>query len=305
MNESTANHELLLTGLREDNPRDFLAALGLLRLVDLLWSEVEPSLAWRAGTHVPFLSSRTPLNEDWTDVIVKELKALVADPQKPLAHGDVIKTAYASFRYAVRNSLRFTESGSPLAVLPQMMYAGYSSQLEGEGGEVDVSGFSFSNGQGGKRLLLDVAQLIGKLDGHELFKSIRGEATPVAAKSLRWNPTEFRPAAYRSHDPGSKLKGDETRDFPALNVLAFFGLTFFPTVPTERGGRTVGFHREGREQFFQWPIWTAPVCSSEISTLVGARPSEWTGERGVESIWRSRRFSSDKSLYFAPAEAVR
>jgi len=271
MNKTTAENVVTLAGLREDNPRDFLAALGLLRLVDLLWGEAEPSLAWAEGSHIPLLSSGSPLDVNWADVLVKELKSLATDVRKPLAHGKIVKTDYTTFRNAVKNSLRFVQSGQAFATLPQMLYASYSSQLEEEGGGVDPSGFSFSNGQSGKKLLLDVAQLIEMLNGSELLKSIRGEASPVAAKSLRWNPSEFRPAAYRSHDPGSKLKGDETKDHPALNVLAFFGLTFFPTVPTERGGRTAGFHRGGRNRYFQWPIWNMPLRVDELATLVGAR----------------------------------
>ena len=53
MNTSTRSHELPLPGLREDNPRDFLAALGLLRLVDLMWPSCQSKLVWDGEEHLP------------------------------------------------------------------------------------------------------------------------------------------------------------------------------------------------------------------------------------------------------------
>ena len=130
-------------------------------------------------------------------------------------------------------------------------------------------------------------------------------ADPVAAKSLRWNPVEFRPAAYRRHDPGSKQKGDETKDHPALNVLAFFGMSFYPTVQAASGSETAGLHRLMREDYFIWPIWNSALRADEIAALVCANPRQWVPAAGAKTVWRSKRISSDKSLYFAPAELFR
>lgn len=305
MNDAVPFHELPLPGLREDNPRDFLAALGLLRLVDMVWPESGAALSWSRDSSAPVLSAENPLPAKWCETLVEAVKNLEAHPEKPLTHGDIIKTEYANYRAAVKGALHFAETDQRLCSLPLMLYACYSSQLEEEGERIEPSGFSFGNGQSGKKLLLDVMQLIQSLDPEIFLKTLRGGATPVAAKSLRWNPSEFRPAAYRSHDPGSKLKGDEGKDHPALNILAFFGLTFFPAVPTKRGGRTCGMHDDKRERYFQWPIWITPLLPEEVSTLVCAQSAGMIAPCGVERVWRARRFSSDKSLYFAAAEFVR
>ncbi|MBL9159481.1 MAG: hypothetical protein JNJ70_18500 [Verrucomicrobiales bacterium] len=302
MSDTAIPHELALPGLREDNPRDFLATLGLLRIVDLLWPESEPKLYWAGEPRIPIISMIHTLPLFWSEVVIANLKELATHVDKPFVHGEIIKTTGKQFRLAVENALRFAESDHPLSKLPLMLYASYSSQIEAEGGEVEPTGFSFANGQSGKKLLLDVAQLIESIDGENLLSTLRGEGSPVGAKSLRWNPSEFRPAAYRSHDPGSKLKGDESQDYPELNVLAFFGLSFFPTPPTIRGGTTLGFHVVGRERYFHWPTWTSPLGSDQIATLVCSDISQMISLRGVDQVWRSRRFSSDKSLYFAPAE---
>ena len=44
-------NEILLYGLREDNPRDFLATLGLLRLMNLISDGREVRLRWSSDGH--------------------------------------------------------------------------------------------------------------------------------------------------------------------------------------------------------------------------------------------------------------
>ena len=305
MNASTRSYELPLPGLREDNPRDFLATLGLLRLVDLMWPSCQPKLVWDGEEHLPTLCGNKQLPDDWPGDLLSALKELMQAPTNSLMHGDIIKAEYQVFRDAVNRAVAFSTSGHRLAKLPVILYSCYSSQLESDGGVVEPSGFSFGNGQSGKKLLLDVGQLIDEMTPSNLIETLLGKASPVVAKSLRWNPVEFRPAAYRNHDPGSKQKGDETKDHPALNVLAFFGLTFYPTVPTASGGKTAGLLRKNGEDWFLWPIWSDGLSADEIASLVCAEPVQWIPSRGTATVWRSKRFSSDKSLYFAPAELFR
>lgn len=302
MNETTRLHELPLPGLREDNPRDFLAALGLLRLVDLMWPSRQSRLSWVEAVHVPTLWGNEPLPDCWPDELIGALKDLTQAPMNPLVHGEIIKAEYQVFRDAVKRAVAFSTSGHRLAKLPPVLYSCYSSQIKADDGMIEPSGFSFGNGQSGKKLLLDVGQLIDGLTPGKLEETLLGKASPVAAKSLRWNPMEFRPAAYRNHDPGSKQKGDETKDHPALNVLAFFGLSFYPTVTTASGSRTAGLHRLIREDYFLWPIWSTALSADEIASLVCAHHCQWVSASGIATVWRSKRFSSDKSLYFSPAE---
>lgn len=304
MSDNSRLYELSLPSLREDNPRDFLAALGLLRLVHLMWPICDTKLAWVGNEHQATLYFREAIPAGWAEKLVMTLKELAEAKSSPIFHGDIIKAEYNVFRIAVKRAIEFSYSDHPLAQLPIYLYSSYSSQIEGEEGVVEPSGLSFGNGQSGKKLLLDVMQLISGLESDTFMQTLVGKASPVSAKSLRWNPLEYRPAAYRSHDPGSKQKGDETKDHPTLNVLAFFGLTFYPTVATSSGGKTAGLHWKSRETFFLWPIWETPLCIDEISSFVCADPVTWSLASGVAVAWRSKRFSSDKSLYFAPAELL-
>ncbi len=291
-----------LTGLREDNPRDFLAALGLLRLLNFHWPDAGAGLGWTDGG-AGRITLRGALDPGWSGTITQTLGELSGEHPSPVFHGPVIKTGPGEFRSAALRSLEF-ESGAS-ARLPSLLYAAYSSQVVDEKGDaVEPSWFSFGNGQSGKNLLKDVAELICSLAPDDIGNTVVGGCTLTSGKSLRWCPEEFRPAAYRPHDPGSGLAGDEHRDHPALNVLAFIGLTFYPSVPTGRGGVTLGFVAEDRTRFFQWPIWGSPMESDEVFSFVCGDPADLRKERGVCRIWRARRFSAEKSLYFSNAVRV-
>lgn len=305
MNTASNSYKLLLAGLREDNPRDFLAALGLFRLIDLLWPECQAHLFWDQDRGCPCMEASDVLPNDWCCSILSELKNLSEPADSPLFHGAVIKTEICEYREAVSKARKFAETGQALARLPQLLYASYASQLADENdGKTEPTAFSFANGQGGKNLLRDARELILAIKPEDLHASILGKGEAVAAKSMRWSPREYRPAAYRSHDPGTKLKGDDTLDLPAFNLLAFIGLSFFPSVATLRGSRTLGFEGEYRPEYFRWPVWKTPLGADSLQTLVCLPLAFLQSEVGVVRVWQSRRFSADKSLYFAPPELL-
>jgi len=305
MNSTTQPNQLPLSGLKEDNPRDFLAALGLFRLIDLLWPELDARLFWDQDKGSPCMETTDVLPKDWGCSILSELKDLSEPADSPLFHGTVIKTEIENYREAVFNARKFAESDHALSRLPQLLYASYASQLADENdGKTEPTAFSFANGQGGKNLLRDVRELIQAVQPEDFQASVQGVGQAASAKSMRWSPREFRPAAYRPHDPGTKLKGDDTLDFPSFNLLAFFGLSFFPSVPTSRGSRTLGFEGKYRPEYFRWPIWTTPLGTDSLQTLVCLPLTYLKNEVGVVRVWQSRRFSADKSLYFAPPELL-
>jgi hypothetical protein len=298
--KSESSSILELPALREDNPRDFLATLGLLRLVSLQWPQLAVGLGWDASSGIPRLHATQPLPADWSETLVASLHSLAADPAQPLFHGNIVKTDSTVFRLAAEGAVIFArQSAHPLRTLSPLLYAAYSSQNV-EDGELHVTAFSFGNGQGGKNLLLDVSQLIAAIKPGDLAAAVAGALEPVSAKSLRWHPAEFRAAAYRSHDPGKGIKGDDTLDQPSFNVFAFFGLTFYPCAPRARGGATLGMHRRDDGTGFEWPIWSEPLTPDAVSSLLHRSP-DIASPCGIVRRWRSRRFVSDKSLYFAPA----
>jgi hypothetical protein len=299
-----AQNTLPLPGLSENNPRDFLAAIGLLRLVTLLWPELTPLLSWDLDQKHPSLHTAAPMPAPWDHELIQALKSLAAHKDSPLFHGEVIRASPSVFDTALHRAISFARnSDHALRDLPALLYAAYSSQnLEDQ--EIHVAAFSFANGGGGKSLLRDVSQLIAALSPSDLLSALAGTAKPVSAKSLRWNPIEFRAAAFRGPDPGKGIKGDDTLDHPAFNVLAFVGLTFFPCVPSVPYGLTLGMHAKDRETYFVWPIWSHPISVDLVSSLLHHGPETLGKSHGIARRWQSRRFTADKSVYFSPSSAM-
>lgn len=295
-------HTLELPGLREDIARDFLASVGLLRLMDLKWPAWNCKLAWNANTGHPIIQTIEPLPHDWCDQLVCDIKSLEAHSESPLFHGEIIKTDAEIFRTAILNAIRFANFPHPLAKLPELMFAAYGSQIpDPKTGMIEPTLLSFANGQSGKSLLRDARELIRKMDSDQTKASLLGTAHPVSAKAFRWMPQEYRPAAHRAHDPGAKVKGDEPTDYPSLNILAFFGISGFPTISTAEGGETSSFQRTSSGWSFCWPIWNHAIGASEVVSLLTLPKNRADQPIEVLRIWKSSRLVAEKSVYFAPA----
>jgi len=305
-------------GLREDNPRDFLAALGLFRLLTLAFPSHVIGMAWTDRNH-PIYSCRSPLPADFLAFLTDELKRLDSCAPHPFIHHKIIAAPPREFRAAILRALEASTEPGPFARVPMLLYAAYGSQVhtQDKKEEIEPSAFSFSNGQGGKELLRDVGELINEeLSWRALVLELSGDrSTRRSAKSFRWHPAEYRAAAYRAADPGSRSTGDFLPDYPSANLLAFFGLTFFPVADRRNGRGTLGFgsHQLGRRWFdcFTWPVWSYPASVDEVLSLLhrailhSPQPAaEHLRLVGVERVWRSRRFSADKSVYFAPARQI-
>ena len=196
-----------------------------------------------------------------------------------------------------------------------MLYAAYASQTHDlEEGKTSTSAFSFSNGQGGKELLRDISEMIAReLSPDGLIRDLMGDPSARRdAKSFRWHPAEFRSAAYRAADPGAGVKGDSMLDYPSANILAFFGLSFYPVVDRVHTRETSGIseHRIGgvREGSFSWPVWEMNLRPDSLTSLLHmpqlhASNGQSAAFRysGCSRAWRSRRFSSNDNLHFSPA----
>jgi hypothetical protein len=304
----------ICTGIQEDNPRDFLAALGFLRLLAGFYPESEVAMAWLSDGH-PSFSATEALPDDFLERLISGLKDLNARQPHPFVHNKVIKVALPVYWGAVRRSLECDRH----AGIPPALFAAYGSQIhDAEKGEVSPSYFSFSNGQGGKELLRDISELIEwELSAPQLLADLKGEATATKdAKSFRWSPVEYRSAAYRAADPGSNVKGDVVLDHPSLNMLAFFGLTFYPVVDRAAREFTCGFSRRKRDRgqadYFTWPVWDTPLSVDTLSSLLlhPALHSEacdpfFLRSLGCQRVLSSQRFRDDKgNLYFFPSSPM-
>jgi hypothetical protein len=309
---------LVLTALREDNPRDFLAALGLLDLLDKLYPAMELSLAWTNNGH-PSLESRLAFPNDWLSNLVLQIRQMNDSEPHPFVHNKIIKVSHKDFREAVGRSISFHGKSKIGGTLPSALYAAFASQVhELEKTEISPTAFSFSNAQSGKELLRDIKELIlTEFTFSGLIALLTND--PVrrkAAKSFRWHPAELRSAAYRAHDPGEKVKGDVILDFPCANIFAFFGLVFYPVADTANRELTLGMTQiRSLGDFFTWPVWGCKLVRDVVPSLLHhSLLHDKNNMRfalsslGLTGKYRSIRQKVGKaptiSLYFSPAEKI-
>ena len=288
MNATTRLHELPLPGLRDDNPRDFLAALGLFRLVAYQWPQSFPKLSWSNEKVVPMLTLNSALPDGWGKDLWDLLLEWKASECNPFGHGKIEMITPEAFRQLLL-------SQSKRSPVHARLYPALSAQIPqdkmGRRSEFIIESASRSvlnginNLLGLKLALIDVA---GDFAG-------TGPKYEVSNTS-RWNPAEFQSAAYMAPDP----ENTNLRDHRSLNIFALLGLTFYPAVDTSRGRRTMGMSRDDGDLRFSWPIWTSPLAPDELTSLLH-HPSVHSGMAdlaglkgiGVLQVWRSRKFKQN------------
>jgi hypothetical protein len=179
---------------------------------------------------------------------------------------------------------------------------------------VRATSFCFVTGSGHQYFLQTAADLLNVVDEQQLkaalFESLRYTDEKL---SLRWDPVEDRRYAMMWSDPTASDNKATTNW--ALNLLAYRGLQFFPVVPTGRRMSTTGFTIRNRTPEFTWPVWTVPVGTGTVRSLVASDDLQQTdtnrqvlAARGVAEVFRSTRLQVGNpplhKLNFSPARSV-
>jgi len=298
MSDTAIPHELRLPGLREDNPRDFLAALGLLRIVDLLWPESEPKLYWSKDSGMPHLSLAKCLPDDWGCIMLNTFLEWKTSDQNPFGFGKIESIDPSDFRAVL---IKVSDRSD----FHTRYFSSLCSQIfrEGSGRRSEFIIESAS-----RSVLNGISSL---LENHHEPIEIRADFEGTGklrdvSNTSRWHPAEFKSGAYTAADP----QDNKHRDFVSLNLFALFGLSFFPVLDTQRGRKTLGIRRIGKVTEFSWPVWDTPLEPPSVASLLHhpaihqkETSSEVFNGLGVHQVWRSRKFQPDgKNDYFSLAQ---
>ena len=298
MSENPSSYELTLPGLREDNPRDFLAALGLVRIVDLLWPGSEPMLSWARDSGMPHLSLVECLPDDWGSRMLETFLEWKASDQNPFGFGKIESIDPSEFRtLLIKDGDR--------SDFHARYFSSLSAQILREGSgrrsEFIIESASRSVLNGISSLLENHREPI------EIRADFEGTGTlREVSNTSRWHPAEFKSGAYTAADP----QDNKHQDLVSLNIFALFGLSFYPVLDTQRGRKTLGIRRIGKVTEFSWPVWGTPLEPSSVASLLhhpAIHQKETSSEvfkgLGVHQVWRSRKFQPDgKNDYFSLAQ---
>lgn len=309
--------DIRLTGLDGSNPLGFLAALGVLRVVDpggRLWWVDE-------GGWFPVLAYEGDL-----DALVARLLADVAtwetDPALGLAwsEGGLCPPGQPG---AVRDlkpppklmraflaGLVGTGEGRALETA-----AAYGTELAVDNnGNVKPTALHFTAGR--QTFLAMVAQLQRGVRHEHLREALVGPWTGAGTlPTLSWDASVSRNYALRASDPSKEKRGGN----PGADWLAFVGLAAFPVYPrprprfrTDTEARwqavTTGVRGGWKDSVFTWPLWTAPCTWPVAKSLVSLPRLDASGAaervaRGIGAVFASGILRSEQGGYgsFTPA----
>ncbi len=181
------------------------------------------------------------------------------------------------------------------------MFAALACDQIYEAGKLIPTPFSFSNGASGQCLLKDFRGCAAVSTPAAVRGTLTGQ--PVrsdAVTGLNWNPADQRSYALQWKDPQKDITED-----PAIQALAYLGLSFMTAIPTGNLG-AVAWVRSRSEKGFKWPIWEVPCSVDGVASLLAHMGQSGTGARpGIAEL----RFSevvnpTGKRNFFAPSRSL-
>lgn len=303
---------MIFCGLEGSNPLGFLAALGALRLCDLLWPDRKIRLRWirERGWRPEALG--LPIEEPAELCRTLHEKAHWMQPEAFAALGNNLTVERERFEGVIREAARNASFADRRAA--DFSAAFGSEVFEEDKGKrrIQYTDLCFVTGSGHQHFLGAARGLAESTRPEHLREALFGPWRYAdKSQSLRWDPEDAKEYALRWADPSSE--GAYT--VWGANRLAFEALPLFPTVPAARGLLTTGFRRQKGTREFTWPIWSQPCSVDTVRSLVGMRelledaPDRGRLEAmGVDDIFRARRVrigqGANFKLSFRPARAV-
>jgi hypothetical protein len=305
----------VLTGLDSGNPLGFLAALGLLRVLDDR-AEKQGAQAPRLG----FPDSSTPVlvtDLDFEAVVGAVLEdARVQGDNRALllaytAEGDLTvpgasgairdlkprpRAAAAFLRSCVQRSRR--ESGLAAAWFSEVV-------TDDTKGNTKPTAFHFLAGN--QTFLKIVDTVRNAICADDIREALIGPwRRRSALPTLRWDSTASRIYALRADDPSSADKAN----VPGADWLASIALEAFPVAA--RMGKLITASVKGgwSDAVFCWPIWIPPLSFRCVTSLLRVDAQAWTREQlnalGISAVRSSAIVRNKESRYgsFAPSEPV-
>lgn len=319
MNGERVAHEadgLLLPGLDGTNPLGFLAAIGLLRVLDAQ----DPGrmlIRWvpAAGTWVPVLS-RTDEAESWTveellDRLSESLSTDIVD--HPVR---ILEELRAGPDDAARDRRDLFASRAEDASVDERTDADWLAALAS-----DIVPATANNQLQTTRRDYHFGNLTSVITGttrDHLRRAIFlpwDYADPLDNSSLHLDPSEDRRHAHQWNKPAGDPDRRHSGGMIGANRLAIEAFAMFTSIPDGDVLRTVGFTgNRSTDTRWTWPIWNVAIPVPVVRSLLvlaeiqqdSIRPREAAKLRaiGVPAVYRTRRILVGKTPNFTPTRRV-
>lgn len=249
------------------NPRDFLAALGLLRILASSHREARLSFS-NDGTFTPQIED---INASCIVDLIAQDAAAHAGPQpwrleyekrekRGVKRVADLKAPPDEFRTFMRSAIALWSTGDREA-------AAYAAAF-GTDVAVDRKGntkptalhFTAANQQ-----FLDTAEQIRRsIDRAWCEEALFKGHANRSGQNLRWDPAANRAYALMAADPNEQ----GTSVNAPLEWLVFRALPLMPVVPRSSRAETTGIRGRGSEMRYRWPLWLTPASLPTVAYLI-------------------------------------
>jgi hypothetical protein len=258
------------------NPRDFLAALGLLRVV----SASDHAARLRFSNDGSFAPTIDGISAPMIVDLVLEDAASQAGPQpwrleyeKTEKRGTKrvadLKAPPQTFRAFVDLALESWIAGAPEAAAYAAGFAtvaaedvkGHMKPTDGKGNTKPTAlHFTAANQQ----FLDTVEQIRASVDRAWCEGALFVGHADRGGPNLRWDPRADRAYALMASDPNER----GTAVNAPLEWLAFRALPLMPVVPRGTRAETTGVRGRGDEMRYRWPLWSSPASLSTTASFI-------------------------------------
>jgi hypothetical protein len=306
--------DLELTGLDGQNPLAFLAAVGLLRVLDerIATGKARPRLAFVDEGRAAVLRSSLSIDEVY-ELVLEDAAGRLGAAALALAYDDKGQLVDADGQDA--NADLKPSPDAARAYLTSLigkdrrsmdLGAAFLTELVTDNnGNTKPTALHFTAGQ--QKFLEMVAELRRSLQRGHVEEALLGPWRGMdALPSLSWDSTVARLYALRAVNPSSEKRGSVA----GANWLAVIGLSYYPV--NARNGRlvTTGISGGWKDGAFSWPVWSPPSTRLEVASLLRGDVRQLSRKEreamGVTQVFRSAITRSDQGGYgaFSPAEVV-
>ena len=276
-----------LTGLKARHPLGFMAACGLLRCLthekDFGWTR----LGWRIDG-----------SQDTFGVLHSERPLDIAHVTRMLLRAGRKQRESRAWTWSTRidDRTRYCETAQ-IAVEGWLdgvaardaadMLAALASDLVSDKNKLRGTAFDLCSGpQQMLKNLIDVSTGVEQNAESRFGEALTGPWDyQDKDHSLGWDPRTQRLHALRWKAPTNDTANRSVR---AAVFLASLALPMFPCFAVGSKLRTVGFHRDGNDDWFAWPVWRQPISLATLRSLIS---HPFTGDlkrRGVDIVYRCR-----------------
>jgi hypothetical protein len=261
-----------LTGLVGTSPLGFMAALGLLRVLD----RRDKKARLRFLTDGSFAAFIESAEEDLPALVAHDAELAAQERGWRLEYEKKEKnrtTVVADLKPPPAVFAQFLERSTVEWIAGNIDPAGYAaafgtSIVLDNKGNTKPTAFHFTAGQ---QQFLAVVELIRKMVTSDWVRqSLFEGAAARAGSNLRWDPGSDRNWALMASKPANE---DTNVDAPA-EWLAFRALPLFPCAPSGSRVLTTGVQGRGKDMTLSWPLWSVPIS---VTTAQSALRMTWTG----------------------------